>query len=176
MAEYLRDAAMTGAVLGFFASAWFGWAQEAPPRTWRRWLIAGSILALITAAIGGILAWQNWATGTALDRDTARTFGVVVGLEFLLAVIGAVALTRRRRGDLVAPWVALVVGLHLFPLAPLFGYPILYVPATLVTTGALVSIPVARARGVAISAVTGAICGSALLASAWFSVAVAAVS
>jgi hypothetical protein len=94
-------------------------------------VIAGSILALITAAIGGILAWQNWATGTALDRDTARISGVVVGLEILLAVIGAVALTRRRRGDLVAPWVALVVGLHPFPLAPLFGYPFLYVPATL---------------------------------------------
>jgi hypothetical protein len=26
-AEFLRDAAATAAVFGFFASAWFGWAQ-----------------------------------------------------------------------------------------------------------------------------------------------------
>jgi hypothetical protein len=42
-AEFLRDAAMTAAVLGFFASAWFGWAQDDPPRSWRRPLVAGSV-------------------------------------------------------------------------------------------------------------------------------------
>jgi hypothetical protein len=27
----LRDAAMAALILGFFASCWFGWAQERPP-------------------------------------------------------------------------------------------------------------------------------------------------
>lgn len=33
-AEFLRDAAATAAIFGFFASAWFGWAQrrDRPPR------------------------------------------------------------------------------------------------------------------------------------------------
>jgi len=30
----LRDAAMTALILGFFASSWFGWAQERPPAAW----------------------------------------------------------------------------------------------------------------------------------------------
>lgn len=175
MAEYVRDAAMTAAVLGFFASAWFGWAQENPPQAWRKWLVGGSVLSLITAAIGGAVAWRNWETGTALDRDAAMTFGIVVGLELLLSVIGAVVLTRRHRGDLIAPWVALIVGLHLFPLAPLFDYPFLYVPATLVTVGAIVSVPLARRGGVATSAVTGVLSGMALVGSALLSV-VAAIS
>jgi hypothetical protein len=175
MAEYVRDAAMTAAVLGFFASAWFGWAQESPPQPWRKWLIGGSVLSLITAAIGGTVAWQNWDSGTALDRDAARTFGIVVGLELLLSVVGALVLTRRHRGDLIAPWVALIVGLHLFPLAPLFDYPLLYVPATLVTMAAIASMPLARKGGMVTSAVTGALCGMALVGSALFSV-VAAIS
>jgi hypothetical protein len=175
MAEYVRDAAMTAAVLGFFASAWFGWAQESPPQPWRKWLVVGSVLSLITAAIGGTVAWRDWETGTALDRVAAMTFGMVVGLELLLSVIGALVLMRRHRGDLIAPWVALIVGLHLFPLAPLFDYPFLYVPATLVTVGAVVSVPLALKSGVATSAVTGALCGMALIGSALFSL-VAAIS
>lgn len=29
--QYARDGAMSALVLGFFASCWFGWAQEKPP-------------------------------------------------------------------------------------------------------------------------------------------------
>ena len=49
-AEFLRDAAMTAAVLGSFASAWFGWAQDDPPRSWRRPLVAGSVIHLFPVA------------------------------------------------------------------------------------------------------------------------------
>jgi hypothetical protein len=72
-AELLRDAAATAAVFGFFASAWFGWAQDQPPPAWR----------------------------TALDADTSRTFGLVVGIEVALAAIGAAVLARRRRSELI---------------------------------------------------------------------------
>jgi hypothetical protein len=30
--QYTRDAAMSALILGFFASSWFGWAQEKPRR------------------------------------------------------------------------------------------------------------------------------------------------
>jgi len=49
-AEFLRDAATTAAVLGFFASAWFGWAQDDPPRSWRRPLVAASVIHLFPLA------------------------------------------------------------------------------------------------------------------------------
>ena len=42
---FLRDSAMTTAILSFFASAWFGWAQERPPAAWKAPLITVSIQA-----------------------------------------------------------------------------------------------------------------------------------
>jgi hypothetical protein len=47
--DFVRDAAATAVIFGFFASAWFGWAEENPPAKWRVWLIAGSIIGLATA-------------------------------------------------------------------------------------------------------------------------------
>ena len=91
--EFVRDNAATAAVFGFFASAWFGWAQEKPPTSWRNALAAGSIVSLLIAVAGGILAWRHWEDGTVFDEDTSRAFGVVVGIEFALA--GAVALSMR---------------------------------------------------------------------------------
>jgi hypothetical protein len=80
-AEFLRDAAATAAIFGFFASAWFGWAQDEPPPGWRKALVAGSILSLLTAVGGGVVTWRNWSGPTAFDADTSRTFGLVVGVE-----------------------------------------------------------------------------------------------
>ncbi len=172
-AEFVRDAAATAAIFGFFASAWFGWAQENPPDAWRKVLVVGSVVSLLIAVAGGVLAWQRWSDGTAFDPDTGRVFGIVVGIEFALAGLGAWLLTARRRADLVAPWIALVVGVHLFPLAPLLQYPLLYVVAALVSVVALAAVPLARSRSrsVTVSAVTGLATGTVLLAAALFSLA-----
>lgn len=166
MTEFARDAAVTAAIFGFFAAGWFGWAQDDPPPGWRRWLTAGSVVSMLVAIAGGILAWSNWSSETAFDRGTSIAFGIIVVIEVLLSAIGAVVLTRRGRGDLVAPWIALIVGIHFFPLAPLMEFPLLYVTAAAVTVGALVAVPVARARDAAPSAYTGLFAGSALLATA----------
>ena len=128
-----RDAVATAAVFGFFASAWFGWAQDQPPPAWRRWLVAGSVLSLLTAVGGGVLTWRNWTDPTAFDAGTSRTFGLVVGVEVALAAIGAAVLARRRSGDLIPAWVALVVGVHLIPVAWLLRYPLIGVTGALVT-------------------------------------------
>ena len=52
-------------------------------------------------------------------------------------------------------WIALVVGVHLFALAPLLHYPLLYPMAALVTIAALVAVPVARRRSLPVGAVNG---------------------
>jgi hypothetical protein len=148
---------------------WFDWAQQQPPRGWRRWLIVGAVAGLLTAIAGGIVAWQNWDTGTVFDAATGRSFGIVVGIEVLLAGPGAWFLASRKRNELIPPWVAVVVGVHFFPLAPLFNDPMFYVLAVTVTIGALASVPLARSRSLAVSAVTGVVTGSLLLAAALFS-------
>ena len=38
-------AGIPSVVFGFFATTWFGWAQERPPRGWRKLLVAGSVTA-----------------------------------------------------------------------------------------------------------------------------------
>jgi hypothetical protein len=165
-AEFVRDAAATAAVFGFFASAWFGWAQEAPPASWRKVLIAGSILSLLTAIAGGLLAWQHWTDGTVFDRDTSRSFGIIVGIEFAVAGLGAGLLHAWKKADFVAPWVASVVGVHLFPLAGLLGYPLLYVVASLISLIALAALPLGKGVSLRRSAFTGLATGSVLLLAA----------
>ena len=129
-------------------------------------LIAGSVLALITAAAGALFAWRHWSDGTAFDADTSPVFGIVVGIEFGAAAVGAGLLALLRRTELTAPWIAFVVGVHLFPVAALIDYPLVHLVAVLVTVVAVASVPVARARAVAVSAVVGLGTGAVLLVAA----------
>ena len=168
-AEFTRDAAATAAIFGFFAASWFGWAQENPPTTWRKLLIVGTILSLLVAVVGGVLTWQHWSTGTVFNPQSGRAFGLIAGIEFAAAGIGAGVLTALGKANLIAPWVALVVGVHLLPLAPLLQYPLLYGVAALVSMVALVAVPLARAQAVTVSALTGFATGVVLLAAALFS-------
>jgi hypothetical protein len=162
--DHVRDAAMTALVFGFFASAWFGWAQESPPAAWRPWLGIGAGVSLAVAAVGGILAWQHWADGSALGEPGAmRSYGIIVGVEFTLAGLGAAALALRSRPELIAPWVCLVVGVHFIPLAGPLESPILYPLALVMVLVAVGAVPYARRRNLAPSAVTGAGAGAALL-------------
>ncbi|MEU8655379.1 hypothetical protein [Actinoplanes philippinensis] len=166
LTEAVRDVPATAAIFGFFASMWFGWAQENPPATWRPWLLAGSVTSLLTMVAGALLTWRNWDATTAFDEDTSRTFGIVVGLEVLLAGAGAVVLSLRGRRELVPVWIALVVGLHLFPVAALLAFPLVHLVGALVTVGALVAVPVARSRTLPVSVVNGLAVGGVLLTAA----------
>ncbi len=66
-------------------------------------LIAGSVLSVLTAAAGAVFAGRHWSDGTAFDADTSPTFGIVVGIEFGVAAIGAGLLALLRRNELAAP-------------------------------------------------------------------------
>ena len=167
--DAVRDTAATAAIFGFFASAWFGWAQERPPTSWRRPLAVCSFVSLATAAAGGILTWRLWEQETMFDDDTSRAFGVVVGVEVVLAVAGVAALAIRRRLDLAPVWVALIVGLHLFPVAALLEFPLLYGVATAVVAAAVVAVPWGMSRSLPISATSGLLTGSVLLVAALIS-------
>jgi hypothetical protein len=128
LSECLRDSAMSALILGFFASTWLGWAQERPPAGWRGPLIVGSIVSILVAVAGGVLAWRNWFGPSALDEPGAMTrFGIIVGIEFGLAALGAAVLAVRGRSAYTAVWICLVVGVHFWPLAPLLADPSLLV-------------------------------------------------
>ncbi|MEV4415342.1 hypothetical protein [Catellatospora sp. NPDC049609] len=165
--NYVRDAAVTALFFGFFASGWFGWAQERPPVTWKKWLGIGSGVSLTVAAVGGFLAWRHWSDGSALSEPGAmRRYGIIVGIEFAAAGIGAAVLALRGRKELIPVWVCLVVGVHFVPLAGPLQSPLLYPLAAAMVLIAWRAVPYARSRDLAPSAVTGVGAGASLLASA----------
>ena len=89
---FVRDTAMMAAIFGVAAFMWFGWAQEDPPRTWRVPLAGGAALSLMMGIAGGINAWRDWELESALAAEGGPVrFGIVVGVEISLIVIGSVA-------------------------------------------------------------------------------------
>src|SRR5437763_8821529 len=115
---------MTALILGFFASSWFGWAQERPPAAWRSPLITGMVLSLAVSATGAVFAWRHWSGHSALSEPGAmRQYGIILGVEFGVAAAGAAAIALLRRSEYVAPWICLVVGVHFFPMAPVLKSP-----------------------------------------------------
>lgn len=145
--------------------SWFGWAQENPPRQWRVALGVLSGVSLLVAVIGGYLAWQYWDGPTALSSTGAyQVFGAIVGIEFFVALIGALLLQWRRRASYVSAWIALVVGVHFVPLATIFMDDWLYLLAALMVAAGLVGPIVARVKHVTTSAVVGVSVGAVLLA------------
>jgi hypothetical protein len=152
-------------VLGFFASAWFGWGQAAPPAGLGTWLTVGSLLALAVAAVGAFVGFRSPASTAALhDRSAGRRYGVIVGVEFGLAGLGAGILGASGQTDYIPVWVCAVVGVHLVPLAPLLRDRRLVALGVLVTIVALVALVVGLADTVAPSTVTGVGAGLLLLA------------
>lgn len=162
-AEFVRDAAMLTVIFGFFGMAWFGWAQEAPPKKARAMLGVGSVLSIALAVVGGLFAWQHWNDGSAIDADTGPRFGIIVGVEVAFAGIGSGILAWRKKSEFIAPWVAFVVGVHFIPLATMLRLPLLFPAAVLVVLAAWASVRLARARDVTVSYMTGLLTGSSLL-------------
>ena len=161
--NYVRDAAMTALIFGFFASAWFGWAQERPPAGWKKWLGISGGASLALAAAGGFLAWRHWSDGSALGEPGAmRSYGITLGIEVVVAAAGAIAFGVRHHRELIAPWVCFVVGAHFIPLAGPLQSPILYPLAVVMILVAVGTVPFARRHELTPSAVTGVGAGVSL--------------
>ena len=75
-------------------------------------------MAFLVVIGGGLLTWQHWSNGTAFNPQTGRTFGLIVGIEFTLAGLGAGVLAALGKPQLVAPW---VVGVPLLRSTALWG-------------------------------------------------------
>ncbi|MGF1662512.1 MAG: hypothetical protein ACFCVG_08570 [Kineosporiaceae bacterium] len=173
MSDYARDMAATATVFGFFAVSWFGWAREDPPHSWQRPLVVLMVAASALCLAGGVLTWRLWSTGTALDAVSAPRFGIVVGIEFALAGAGAGVLAALRRAEFISAWIAFVVGVHFLPLAAILDFPALVVPGVAIPVWVVAAVLLARARGVAVSALAGSGTGAVLLVTGLLSLAAA---
>lgn len=167
--EFVRDTAMGAVILGFFASAWFGWAQEKPPESWKLALTTGSVVSLAIAIFGGYLAWQNWAARSALHESGSMTrFIGTFWIEIALIAIGGGLLAWQGNAKWIACWTALVVGIHFLPMGPIFKDPGYYVLGALTIAMAISAYIIARKSSITPSAITGAGVGTVLaLYAAW---------
>lgn len=138
--DFPRDLLMTGAIFGVVTFVWTGWAQERPPH-WA-WRIVLGVLSLAGCALAGLsvpVVIRNWTGPTAIEfGGPAWNFYIIMCIAEAVAIaVGAILLARFRRPDLIAPFALAIVGIHFFPLAPVFNQPILYVVAILVTLAAV---------------------------------------
>lgn len=154
--EYIRDYAMYTAIFGFFSFSWFGWAQENPRKSWRLYIGIASGAALLLSLFGIYLSVTHWNSATALDESGAFTgYLIFVFIEFFLAGVGAVMLTKMKRKEYIAPWIAFIVGVHFIWLKDIFQDAGLYLLAALLVGVSIGSIFIAKKLNVTISAITG---------------------
>ena len=97
------------------------------------------------------------------DADTRRTFGIICGIEFGLAGLGAAALGITRRSPWIPCWIAFVVGLLFVPLAFILHDPGLIGLAAVLVIAAGLGVVLHRRSGVTPSAVTGLVSGAGLV-------------
>jgi hypothetical protein len=163
MIDFVRDYAMYTAIFGMFSFVWFGWAQERPRKSWRKYIGIASALAFLVCLIGIYLSVTNWHESTALSNSTIyRNYLIVVLIEFLLAGIGAFLIIKLKKNDYVAPWIAFIVGIHFFWLKNIFNDFSLYILAVLLIGVTIISLWLSKKLNVANSAITGIGAGTVL--------------
>ncbi len=161
-----RDRGITALVEGFFAAAWFGWGHAAASSTLSGWLDVGSVLALVVAVVGAVVGFRSPSTGAASrDPVASRRYGIIVGIEFGLAGVGAAILGVTGQADYIPVWICAVVGVHFLPLAPVLRDRLLIPLGALMCAVAVAGLVTGLATGVAPSSVVGVGAGGLLLVS-----------
>ncbi len=163
-AHLTRDLLMTTAIFGFFASVWFGWAQEDPPPAARVPLGVGAGAGILLAVVFGVLSAMNWDAPTAIEASgpAFRTYVIIVIIEFVLAAVGGIALGLSKWKRFISVWILLVVGVHFFLLAPVMDMPALNILAALLVAAVAATMAAARSQWQP-SFIAGVLAGPTLL-------------
>jgi hypothetical protein len=163
--DYVRDYAMYAAIFGMFSFSWFGWAQENPRKSWRKYIGIASAAPLLVCIAGVYFSVTHWHDRSVLSDSTVfKNYLIFVYIEFFLSAAGAFLLIKLKRKDYMAPWIAFVVGVHFFWLKDVFADASLNILAVLLIGVAVSSLFLSRRLNVANSAITGIGAGTALLA------------
>jgi hypothetical protein len=151
-----RDVGNMALFLGFFGAAWFGWGQAAAPDGLRAWLVVGSVLAALVAGAGIAVTVRKRSQPTRMnDRAVGRRYGVIVGIEFSVAGLGAAVLEIASAPEYIPALVCAVVGVHFVPLAPVLADRFLIPLGAATCAVAILALVLRLTSGVAPSTVTG---------------------
>ncbi|OZQ68473.1 hypothetical protein CA600_06580 [Paenibacillus sp. VTT E-133280] len=163
--DYVRDYAMYASIFGMFSFSWFGWAQENPRSSWRKYIGIASGVSLLICLIGVYLSVTNWDAPSVLnDKTSFDNYLISVYVELFLAGAGASILMKCKYNDYVAPWISFIVGIHFIGLKSVFNDFSLYLLAALLVAISIVSLFISKKLKVANSAITGIGAGTVLFA------------
>ena len=133
--------ALFGALWGLMSTGYFSGGVK---------IAAFVVIGLVTlglAAAGGAILRQaktlpNWQSPQEEEqgRHIATYFGLVFGAEFALIAVVAFWLSRIQAYPFIPAAVALIVGIHFFPLARLFSVPGYWITGVLLCVMALAAI------------------------------------
>ncbi len=158
-----RDVGNMALFLGFFGAAWFGWGQAAAPAGLLPWLAAGSVLAALIAAAGLGVSVRNRSQPTRMsDRAAGHRYGIIVGIEFGIAGLGAAVLAITGAAAYIPVFVCAVVGVHFVPLAPVLADRMLVPLGAATCAVAILALVLGLTSGVAPSTVSGVGAGGLL--------------
>lgn len=155
--EAIRGTASGVLFMAFFGTLWAsigagglqGWGEP--------WVAVAVPLIGVVLFVGGVLLWRESrrlpdevASAAGDDRHEGLWFGVIFGLEGASIAVASVVCNAVGRLDLFFPIMALIVGLHFFPLAWLFRQRAHYLAGALlclVGFVTLVAVPVSATLG-----------------------------
>lgn len=169
--SYLRDYATMVAFFGFFSMVWYGWSQENPPKSWRKYIGVVTGIAILTFLGGVYLTYNNLEEATALaDSTSMNYYYIFLVLEFVIAGIGVIILFRRNMKNYAAPWVCFIVGVHFFGLRYVFQDFSLHILGLLLVIVSIAAIYIAKNFKLNESTITGLSAGTILLGFAFFNI------
>lgn len=139
-----------GLIMLFFGLAWWGIASQgiADSNQLLYWgviyVIALALLALTIVFMIGArrlprdTSPEAVAQGKVIGRRLGMQFGIIFGLEILIAVVVNVVLNVINHPEFFFPLLAIIVGAHFVPLAPIFQVRIYYATGILLCLVGLV--------------------------------------
>jgi hypothetical protein len=163
--DTVRGRTVGASIMFFFGALWLLlglYGGRASARSLRvGLLLTGMALAV---CIGIMARWAvRQSSGSAppsaepaaVSQQTGRRFGWITAIEGGAIVLAIVLFNAIHRPQFIAPVIAIIVGLHFFPLASLFGAPVYYATGSLGCaigiTGLLISDPALRMSFVGLS-------------------------
>ncbi|WP_259065102.1 hypothetical protein HDF24_00605 [Mucilaginibacter sp. X4EP1] len=135
-------------LMAFFTIMWSGIASANLPTTGQiadLVIFWGGALAFIGYAIYFFMSAKRFQTvmtetDKAEGKKMGKAYGIIFGLEGMLIPVAVFICLQLGKPELVLPAIALVVGLHFYPMARIFGRTIDYYVATWATLIAISTI------------------------------------
>jgi len=132
IASHQLKGSVRGALIcAFFGSAWMYWAVafSGYPSPLRFSIVTVTAIALVAWVILRVRAMRHrLSSAIELEHriDLRTFFWVDFGIESVLAGVGAFALARLGRFDLIPQALGVIIGLHFIPLGKIFHAPHYY--------------------------------------------------